>query len=223
MVDHLALRTGLIDAQVRAALARGARQLVLLGAGLDARGHRSPELAQTVIFEVDHPNTQAYKRKRTDSWPQVGRDIRYVPYDLIDGSLERALSSAGFDPKIPTCVVCEGVTMYLKEAAVVRALAALSRLCAPRSTLIVTYIVPGAPRGSLIWKPGVALLAAVAEPFQFASTPEAMSERLAGYGFVKLSDTQPLEEAPALGVEPLPFRVTCPGERERLIVAERAP
>lgn len=57
-VDQLALRTVLIDAYLREALARGVRQVVILGAGLDGRAYRIQELSGSAVFEVDHPATQ---------------------------------------------------------------------------------------------------------------------------------------------------------------------
>src|SRR4051812_10252637 len=59
--DLLALRTLAIDAHFREALSLGARQLVILGAGLDGRAYRLRELADVRVFEVDHPATQAWK------------------------------------------------------------------------------------------------------------------------------------------------------------------
>ena len=50
------------------ALRRGGfEQVILLGAGFDARAHRLPCLAQMPVFEVDHPNTLEEKRHRIDS------------------------------------------------------------------------------------------------------------------------------------------------------------
>src|SRR4051794_4642287 len=43
-LDHMRLRTRAIDDAVRAAVAGGTDQLVILGAGLDARAQRLPEL-----------------------------------------------------------------------------------------------------------------------------------------------------------------------------------
>src|SRR3954468_8118438 len=64
MIDHLALRTGLIDRSLRQALTGGTRQVVLLGAGLDARAHRIEELRDATVFEVDHPSTQILKIRK---------------------------------------------------------------------------------------------------------------------------------------------------------------
>src|SRR5258708_38156870 len=75
--DMLALRTLVIDAYLRDAVARGARQLVILGAGLDGRAYRIAELASVRVFEVDHPTTQAYKKSRDHALAQRRkRDIR---------------------------------------------------------------------------------------------------------------------------------------------------
>ncbi len=41
-----------------------AEQLVILGAGLDSRAWRLDGLKDTVVFEVDHPGSQAWKRER---------------------------------------------------------------------------------------------------------------------------------------------------------------
>ncbi len=54
-------RTVVIDDAVRARLVP---QLVILGAGLDDRAWRMPELAGVEVFEVDHPASQRDKRSR---------------------------------------------------------------------------------------------------------------------------------------------------------------
>jgi O-methyltransferase involved in polyketide biosynthesis len=45
------------------AIERGIGQYVLLGAGLDSFADRSPLAGRVRVFEVDHPATQAYKRR----------------------------------------------------------------------------------------------------------------------------------------------------------------
>jgi methyltransferase (TIGR00027 family) len=60
-------RTLFIDDVVRAAVARGVRQCVLLGAGFDCRAHRMPELSQVHVFEVDQRDTQRVKQSRVPS------------------------------------------------------------------------------------------------------------------------------------------------------------
>src|SRR4051812_11317299 len=54
-------RTVEIDDAIRAA---AHPQVVILGAGLDGRAWRMPELRDVRVFEVDHPDTQREKRAR---------------------------------------------------------------------------------------------------------------------------------------------------------------
>lgn len=55
-------RTRFIGDALRAALAAGVDQVVILGAGYDCRAYRVAEIGRTPLFEVDHPSTQARKR-----------------------------------------------------------------------------------------------------------------------------------------------------------------
>jgi methyltransferase (TIGR00027 family) len=55
-------RTRLIDDMIAEALARGLEQLVILGAGFDARPYRLPGLSDVAVFEVDHPDTLARRQ-----------------------------------------------------------------------------------------------------------------------------------------------------------------
>src|SRR5208282_2568410 len=61
------VRTRLIDDAVTDALAAGATQVILLGAGYDSRAYRIDAIRTTRVFEVDHPTTQAVKRRRIDA------------------------------------------------------------------------------------------------------------------------------------------------------------
>src|SRR5205085_1708347 len=91
MADIMALRTSAIDAAVRDAIARGAQQLVILGAGYDGRAWRMKELANVRVFEVDHPATQAAKRSHiAELSPAIG-NVTFVPVDFERESLDPAL------------------------------------------------------------------------------------------------------------------------------------
>lgn len=135
-------RTRLIDDLVIGALGRGARQVVLLGAGYDSRAYRLPGIDRVPVFEVDHPATQAVKRRlvRGAVRPERRRHVHHVPVDLLVEDLAVALTGAGFVPLEPTVVVWEGVTNYLTEPAIDTTLRQLARLTATGSTLIFTYV-----------------------------------------------------------------------------------
>ena len=139
MADLMALRTTAIDAAVRNAIAVGARQLVILGAGYDGRAWRMPELAGVRVFEVDHPATQGDKRQHLSKLaPPVG-DVRFVPVDFERESLATVLERAGHLRSVPTCWIWEGVVMYLTRDAMHATLADVGSSSAPGSTLIVNY------------------------------------------------------------------------------------
>jgi methyltransferase (TIGR00027 family) len=115
----IALRTAFLDAQVSQATDRGVAQVVLLGAGFDARAAR---LARDGVrfFEVDHPATQAEKRARLAELPGYPADAAaFVSCDFESGQdFVDQLSAAGFDTGSPAVIVWEGVVAYLSEAAV---------------------------------------------------------------------------------------------------------
>src|SRR5262249_44341422 len=57
------LRSRFAEDELATAAAEGVRQYVLLGAGLDTFAYRQPPFARDLrIFEVDHPDTQTWKR-----------------------------------------------------------------------------------------------------------------------------------------------------------------
>ena len=72
-------RTVAIDAAVRTA---DAPQVVVLGAGLDGRAWRMPELATATVYEVDHPASQEDKRDRTARLTPVAGALHLVPVDF---------------------------------------------------------------------------------------------------------------------------------------------
>ncbi|MDQ6633682.1 MAG: class I SAM-dependent methyltransferase [Gemmatimonadota bacterium] len=139
MADLMALRTAAIDTAVRDAIANGATQLVILGAGYDGRAWRMPELAGAKVFEVDHPATQGDKRTRLAELPPSTGSVSFVSIDFQHESLDHALDWAGHDRSSPTCWIWEGVVMYLTRDVMRATLAGIAGRSAPGSTLIVNY------------------------------------------------------------------------------------
>ncbi len=75
-------RTRWIDDALREAIAAGARQVLILGAGFDARALRLPELAAAQIVEVDLPATSRAKRERLLGRGALPANVRYATADL---------------------------------------------------------------------------------------------------------------------------------------------
>src|SRR5689334_22879138 len=137
-------RARFIEDLVAERAARGVGQYVILGAGLDTFAQRRPELAsRLVVFEVDRPGPQAWKRRRLlDLGFGLPPFLRLVPVDFEAGDAwwERLITS-GFDPGRPAVVASTGVSMYLTRdatAATLRQVAAL----APGSALAMTFLLP---------------------------------------------------------------------------------
>ena len=139
LVDHLELRTRAID-DVIAQMA--APQLVVLGAGLDSRAYRMRALAEAIVFEVDHPASQAFKRGRAGRLTCVARAVRFVGVDFERDDLGERLAASGHDPARPTTWIWEGVTPYLKEEAVDATLGIVEARSAKGSALVMTYGTP---------------------------------------------------------------------------------
>jgi methyltransferase (TIGR00027 family) len=218
----MALRTVLIDDAIRAA---GNPQLVVLGAGLDARAWRLAVLADVEVYEVDHPASQRDKRARLGARvPLAGRHV-FVPVDLTRDDLAAALRAAGHDAGRPTTWVWEGVVPYLAPADVQATVAVLGGISAPGSRLIVNYV-----HGTLAIRLGRLLAAGLlrfgggvnpwaSEPWRSTWTPAQLAELLAGQLFRVVADPDPLTVAEGLG---LPGR--APTLRHgRVAIADRQP
>ena len=154
----MAARTRVIDDAVRAAVSRGTRQVLILGAGLDARSLRlSNELhAEVTFFEVDHPASQKAKRMRLARMavPQNAlRNVRYIAHDFEangEEPLAGKLASQSFDATRPALVILEGVLMYLTPETVAATFELVSTLCAARSTVAFTYITRAPPPTGMV-------------------------------------------------------------------------
>jgi methyltransferase (TIGR00027 family) len=176
-------RTRFIDDALCAAL-REAKQIVLLGAGFDARAYRLPGIERCRVFEVDHPSTSAKKREAIARAGAKLGHVTFVPTDFNKRRIADVMADAGFDLAAPTFVVWEGVTNYLDEAGVDTTL----RWCAtlrPGSTVLFTYVHAGVlrnPRDFHGTEKLFATLAAAGESWTFGLDPEAVDRFVAARG-----------------------------------------
>src|SRR5262245_893782 len=90
-------RTRFVDDVVRNALRNGARQVLILGAGFDARAYRIPEIATARVLEVDHPLTQAAKLRLIGRAAVQPDAVTHVPVDFTRQTLDDALRRSHFD------------------------------------------------------------------------------------------------------------------------------
>src|SRR5215510_321823 len=183
MADMIAVRTAAIDTAVRSAIAAGAAQLVILGAGYDGRAWRMSELAGVKVFEVDRSATQEDKRARVVHLPPPIGMLSFLSIDFERESLDNVLETAGHDASAPTCWIWEGVVMYLTRDAMHATLGAIAGRSATGSTLIVNYHT--AHRGLI----GRLIFRLIGEPQISDWTPEEMAADLRDVGFMVREDS----------------------------------
>jgi methyltransferase (TIGR00027 family) len=113
LVDFVAARTRFFDDYFTAAHGVGIRQVVILGAGLDARAYRLNWPAGTTLYEIDQPEVIEFKTA-TLAGLGIGpkADRRPVAADLR-GEWPAALDRCGFDPRVPTVWSAEGLIPYV--------------------------------------------------------------------------------------------------------------
>lgn len=115
----IAVRSRFAEDALAAAVQRGVRQLVVLGAGLDTYAYRSMFRDRLRIFEVDHPATQAWKRERlADAAIAIPDSLTFAPIDFERHTLADGLTASRFDPSLQTFFTWLGVVPYLTEEAV---------------------------------------------------------------------------------------------------------
>src|SRR5262245_53949082 len=185
------VRTRWIDDAISAALARGLDQLVMLGAGFDARAHRLPGIERVRVFEADHPATQAMKRGVVGPPPA---HVTYVPVDFLNDALPDALARAGLEEGVRTLFLWEGVTNYLDEASVDATLRYVARA---GSALLFTYVDRTVIDGRTTFQGGpesVEYVKKLGEPFTFGLDPAELRAYLGARGLA-LEEDLPLSEA----------------------------
>ncbi len=140
-----------IDAKTVEAANAGINTFVNLGAGLDTRVYRLPELAESSVFEVDLPENIAYKTGKLQRlYGMVPAHVRLVPMDFCAQDLEGVLSSSGYQKGQKAFFMWEAITQYLPETAVRNTFAFLAQaLCGSR--LVFTYIRQDFMEGTMVY------------------------------------------------------------------------
>lgn len=180
------------------AIRRGARQYVILGAGLDTFAFRRPEVLERVrVFEVDHPATQAGKRRRLAEvgWAEP-EGLHFAAVDLARESLGAALARTPYDRDAPTFVSWLGVTYYLEREALLSTMRSIAEVTPAGSELVFDYFeaeafVPEkcAPRVAFSFREGER----VGEPLKSGLDPATLAATLARVGLRIREDVGPSE------------------------------
>lgn len=186
----LAARSRYAEDKLAEALARGVRQYVILGAGLDTFAYRNSH-SGLHVFEVDHPATQAWKRECL----QAGKisppaSLTFAPVDFETETLPHGLEQAGFATGQPAFFSWLGVTAYLARETVLQTLRWIISIC-PHNGVAFDYAVP---RSSLNFAQQRAFdalagrVASAGEPFVGFFDPPDLARELREMGFTQLED-----------------------------------
>jgi methyltransferase (TIGR00027 family) len=187
----IAARSRFSEDTLAACVARGVRQVVVLGAGLDTFSLRNPFAANGVrVFEVDYPATQDWKRERLKQADlAVPASLTFAPVDFERQALAEGLKAAGFEADRPAFFQWLGVVPYLTREAVAATLRVVAAV--PQSSVVFDYAEPfeNYPDGRREHVMAVAArTASLGEPWFSLFDPADLSAMLRGLGFGEIED-----------------------------------
>ncbi len=186
----IAARSRYAEDQLATAVSRGAKEYVVLGAGLDTFAYRNP-YSDVQVFEIDHPATQAWKQRLLETAGiAIPENLTFVPVNFENESFSAGLARAGFDPHGPAFFSWLGVTPYLAPETVLsnlRMIAAMS----PGTAVVFDYAVRRESLDALNRVAFDALssrVAAAGEPFRGFFDPAELAQDLRRVGFREIED-----------------------------------
>jgi methyltransferase (TIGR00027 family) len=182
-------RSRFSEETLAASVARGTRQVVVLGAGLDTFALRNP-FPDVRVFEVDFPATQAWKRERlSEAGLTAPGTLTFAPVDFERESLAEGLARAGFRRDEPAFFQWLGVVPYLTREAISSTLDFIAAI--PSSAVVFDYTEPfenHTPERRANLMATAESAAARGEPWlSFFNSPE-LAAILRGKGFTDVED-----------------------------------
>lgn len=193
----ICVRSRVTEGIVERGAADGVGQYVILGAGLDSFAYRRRDLLEHIrMFEVDHPASQQWKRRRLRELRIDPPDnLVYAPIDFEQQALRDGLTDAGFDFDARAVWSWIGVTMYLTTDAIRATLATIAE-CPPHTRLVLTYNLPSAALTGLSLILDTTMRATVGElgePMISLFTPTEIEQVLRDLGYDEITHFGPEE------------------------------
>jgi methyltransferase (TIGR00027 family) len=186
----MVVRSRYAEDQLATSVSHGVHQYLILGAGLDTSAYRGVSVSENVrVFEVDHPQTQTWKKHRLQSANiSVPSSVTFVSVDFERQNLQTELAAAGFRADQPAFVSWLGVVPYLTREAASHTFQFLGSL-PENSGVAFDYAVQPS---SLPFLERMALyalsrrVARAGEPFRLFFTPTELDEFLKARGFRRI-------------------------------------
>ena len=194
----IAARSRIAEEAARQAIEEGARQIVVLGAGLDTFAYRLEGKDGLRVFEVDHTATQAEKRRRlAAAGIAMPAHLTFAPCDFEHAELGDSLRAVGFNPNRRAFLLWLGVVPYLTEKAIFATLGFIAKL--PDGEVVFDYANPVETIADPAMREAHNNLservAAAGEAFQSYFETPALHEKLRALGFPEIEDLGPNEIA----------------------------
>jgi methyltransferase (TIGR00027 family) len=188
-------RSRYAEDELAQAVQRGTRQYVILGAGLETFPYRNPYAESRLhVYEVDHPATQSWKRKRLlEVGIAIPSSLTFSPIDFERQTLADGLSRAGLRANEPTFFSLLGVIVYLTKAAVMDTFRFVASM-PPGSEIVFDCAVPESSlsdRQKLGRQARGDRVAAVGEPWLTHFDPSSLASDLRQIGFKEIEDIGP--------------------------------
>ncbi|MBO0723423.1 MAG: class I SAM-dependent methyltransferase, partial [Blastocatellia bacterium] len=163
----------------------------------DTFAYRNPYPEDVLhVYEVDHPDTQAWKRARlAEAGISIPPTLTFSPVDFERETLEEGLRRAGFADGERAFFSWLGVTPYLTENAVNSTLQYVASLPVESGIVFDYAITPSLlnPIQRLAFDALARRVALAGEPFQCFFDPGLLQTRLRDMGFGLIEDLGPDE------------------------------
>lgn len=135
-------RSRYAEDQLKQAIENGINQYVLVGAGLDSFALRQLQCYPKLrIFEVDHPDTQCFKKQKLEQLGNISDQIEFVSIDFEKESIADALTRSSFDSNQAAFFSWLGTTHYLENPTTLATLASIAHIAGADSEVVLDYSI----------------------------------------------------------------------------------
>lgn len=215
MLSYIQTRTCFFDDVVMRFIKENiSSNIVIIGAGFDSRFYRLPLTDNIKLYEVDHPNTQLFKKSIMEKVIDTSY-ITYLPVDLSKESLFKNLELNDFNSTKPTLFIAEGVFPYIDSSQVEKLLYDISNIEAP-TIIVFDFVAPGFMANKKV-REG---MNKISEPWLFDIDFETISKICTRVGLTvidSLSVFKGLERY--MPIHPMGYRIGYGSKETRFIVA----
>lgn len=191
----MAMRARFAEDRLVEAAERGARQYVMIGAGLDTFPWRQPDYARSMqIFAVDHPASLRWTQRRLREHGMAKPpNLIHVPVDLESQQIGEQLDACGFDRELISFCSVLGVIHYLNTESA-DSLLRFGVSLRPESEFVISFVtveddLSGPDLDASVR--GAARTDVLGEPWKFRRRPADLIDQLHAIGFRRIFHLTP--------------------------------